>query len=100
VKSRILLALVIVLNVALVFVSLAPSIVTYAELPPKAVACGGCSAPEVQRALAQATSIGRAQIQGLISSHLWLLVALALGSMAAAVGLFLGSMSKEKPHAP
>ncbi|MDZ4055432.1 MAG: hypothetical protein U1D69_00435 [Polynucleobacter sp.] len=98
-KYRILLALVFAFNVALVVVALAPGFVTFAELPPKAIACSVCATPEVQKALAQAASFGRGQIQSMVSSHAWMLFALALASMVAAVGLFLGHKARRSPHA-
>jgi hypothetical protein len=79
------------LQAALIAIALAPGLVTFAEVPPKGVACVGCSSPEVQAALTHAASIGRAQIQQLVLSQAWTLVGVALVGIGMAVRLAVGS---------
>ena len=76
-----LLAVAVVANVAAVFVAFSPSVVTYADVQPSGVTCTTCTS-EAQAAVIRAAAIGRAQIQGLIQSNAWLLVALALVNIA------------------
>jgi len=69
-------------------VALAPGLVTYAEIAPAGVTCTTCVTPEVQSALIRAAAIGRAQIQSLIQSDVWLIATIALVN-AAIAGAFV-----------
>jgi hypothetical protein len=73
-----LFAVAVIANLAAIAIAVAPGIVTHAELPPTTVACPSCSTPEIQSALARAAAIGRTQIQALVQSNMWFLVAIAL----------------------
>jgi hypothetical protein len=93
-----LLALALAANALLVAFALAPAYVTYAEKAPN-IACATCTSEDTQTALIQAVDAGRAQIVGLIHSHAWLLVSLALVNACAVVALFLVLRSNSTPHA-
>jgi hypothetical protein len=86
-KIRVLLAAVLLLNAAIVLLAVAPGLVTYAEISPTNIACSICGSPEVQKALSQAASFGRGQVQGHLVSNAWLLTVLALMSTAATIAM-------------
>jgi hypothetical protein len=84
---KLLFAIVVVANAALVLLAMTPGIITFAEIPPKEVVCDVCSTVEAQRALVRAMSMGRAEIQSLVRSNIWPLAMVAALSVAAAAGL-------------
>src|SRR5690242_13159537 len=90
----VLLGVSVLLNVALILVALSPSVVTYAEVPPKGVSCPGCDTT----ALARAAEAGRAQIQSLIASNTWILVGLAIANLAVVVALIWVLRSNSRPQ--
>ena len=93
-KTWFTIAAVIVLNIALLFLALAPGFVTYAEVPPPAVTCSLCSNPEVQAALTHAAAVGRWQIQGGIVSSAWWVVALCLANVGIAAAALIVQRKK------
>jgi len=76
-----LFTVAVLVNVAAVLVALSPSVVTYADVQPAGVTCTTCTA-EAQAAVIRAAAIGRAQIQSLVGSNEWLLIAIALANVA------------------
>jgi hypothetical protein len=86
-----LLTFFLALQAALIAIALAPGLITFAEVPPKGIACAGCSSPEVQAALTHAASIGRAQIQQLVLSQAWTLIGVGLVGIAVAARLVIVS---------
>ena len=56
------LALVTLANVAAAWFAFVPSLITWAPGAPHDIQCNACGSPEVQQALGQAMSLGRAQI--------------------------------------
>jgi heme/copper-type cytochrome/quinol oxidase subunit 2 len=95
-KHRGLLTFFIGLQVALVAIALSPALVTFAELPPSGVSCSTCSSAEVQIALIRAAAVGRAQIQQLVFSQVWVLVGIAL--LAIGVAVRLAILSRERKN--
>src|SRR5215831_7696428 len=96
----ILLGAAIVTNVLVVLVALAPGLVTYAEVQPSGITCATCTS-EAYAALVRAAAIGRAQIQGHVTSNTWLILALALANLIVVGALFwmLRSNSAPQPDA-
>jgi hypothetical protein len=80
---------VVVANLAVAFVALAPGAVTYAEIAPVGVTCSTCSNPEVQAALIRAAAAGRAQIISLIDSSARGVIAVATLNIVLAGALLL-----------
>jgi hypothetical protein len=72
----------VLINVAVLAWVAAPMLVTYAEIPPREVTCEACASPEVQRALAHAASIGRAQILSQVTRVYPALVGLSIVNLA------------------
>jgi hypothetical protein len=56
------LSVAVLINVFVLACVAVPFLITYAEVPPHDVSCALCAQPEVQRALARAAAIGRAEI--------------------------------------
>ena len=81
-----LLAIAVAANISTVLVALAPGVVTYADVQPAEATCATCTV-EAQTAVIRAAAIGRAQIQSLVSSNAWLLIAIALVNVAVVVAL-------------
>src|SRR6185312_17367246 len=78
-----IVSLVVLANIVVVGITFLPLLVTYAEVPPTGVACGHCTEPEVQRALARAAAIGRGQILERVQSvWLWWLLPAVLNVAA------------------
>ena len=87
-KWLLLLAFVTV-NVAGAFFALAPGLITYAEVPPKGIACSLCTEPEVQKALTAAATYGRGTIlRQLTTSANWVLGLAVLNTVAFSLALF------------
>jgi hypothetical protein len=66
----VIVAAVVAFNVVVLFTGLGPLFITYAKLPPVAVACSVCATPEVQRALAEAEALVRSQMAGRVA-EMW-----------------------------
>ena len=93
-----LFAIAVIANLAAIAIAVAPGVVTHAELPPSVIACASCTTPEVQSALARAAAIGRTQIQALVQSNIWLLVAVALVNVGVVGALVWMWRSNSTPH--
>jgi hypothetical protein len=82
-----LLIVVLVVNAVVLWAAMAPLFVTYAKVPTPPVACGTCSEPQVQRALAEAAAYARGEAASRIAD-MWpwwlLLVAVNIGAPVAA----------------
>jgi hypothetical protein len=89
-----ILAIALAINVAIVLVALAPSVVTYAEVLPPNMVCSPCT-PEAQAAVIRAAAVGRAQIQSLVASSAPLLVGLAIANLAVLASFMW--LSRQKP---
>jgi hypothetical protein len=96
VKTWFTIAAVLVANAALIFFAVAPGVVTYAELQPAGITCSSCTSPEVQAALTRAASAGRAQIQGLVLSHMWWVAALAIANFVVVLVLLFGNTRRAR----
>ena len=73
-----LLAFALVVNVAVLIRIGGPLFVDYVPRAPEGISCQGCESPQVQTALAQAASAGRAQIQRSGENALWWAAALVV----------------------
>lgn len=90
-----LMCVVFLANVEAVFLALAPTLVTFAEVLPHGINCTLCGSPEVTAALIRAASAGRAQVIGVASSYSWLLVAVACFNLAAVIAaLFIPALTR------
>jgi hypothetical protein len=80
-----LFTIFVAVQALLVAIAMAPGLVTFAQLPHADISCASCSSPEVKAALAQAASLGRAQVQQLVLSELWILIGVALVGVGVAL---------------
>ena len=85
----ILLVIVIVVNAAGSFFVLVPSLITYAEVPPKGVTCGKCSDPEIKKALTEAATYGRGMIiKQMHASAKWMIGLSVFNILAVVLAVF------------
>ena len=72
-----LLLVVVALNIALAFVALVPSLISFANPHVQDIQCSHCAEPDTQKALLQAALRGQAQVVTSRSSNAIVLVLLA-----------------------
>jgi len=82
-----LFLLIVISNIIWAVSSLIAGFVTWAQVVPTGISCSACSQPEVQSALIQAATMGRAQILGQLPNS-WLVLGLASFNIVV-VGLLL-----------
>ena len=98
-RTAVLLGAVgIVANVVALFYALAPGFVTYVPKSPPIAKCDACARPEVQTALLQAVSFGQSQIQGLVQSAGWWVIAAIAMNTAILLAVIWGLRSNSTPH--
>jgi len=96
-KRGLLLLIVVLANAAAVAIAVAPGVVTYAEVQPAGVTCATCT-PEALAAIARAAAAGRVQVQQLVQSNAWLLIAIALLNVLVVGALVWRLRSNSTPH--
>lgn len=79
----IILFSVIIANIIGVYLSLLPTVLTYAEITPDKITCNQCELPEVQKALTDAANFGRGVIIRQISSFTPWISGIALFNIGA-----------------